>query len=447
MHLIFNNKLYYNNYYIMDDKMKEKSQCIICNINSYNYIFALLLPISCMFIHFFQEIMFKRYKFKNDSDDFYTTKNYKLLKYNIPILFYYFFPKLFSIIIIYIIKLKTKGETSLENQNKVLRRYHFFTEKHNIKKILLLIYSISLLEVVYKADDSILYYLKKIGKIDKLIEKRTGFIIFVPLFSYMILNKKLYKHHLFALFLAIIGAIILFITNLCMDYSTFNDSIYHIINIFFSSFFSLALVLIKYLMINYLIDPYNFLFYDGLFCIFNLIAICPFLEYYFVINIDDEKENEKLKGENDNYFRNNYNGIFQIFDDQDWKFYISFCISFIASFFYFIFNVVTIFYFSPYLNVLTDFLTPFLLNILDFIFVNNDDKSAKTFILENIGYGIIIFGALILNEIIIFNFFGLNENTYSNISDRGKLDCKVIEELVPNDETDVENEEIAEEEA
>ena len=200
-------------------------------------------------------------------------------------------------------------------------------------------------------------------------------------------------------------------------------------------------------MINYLIDPYNFLFYDGLFCIVNLIAICPFLEYYFVINIDDEKENEKLKGENDNYFRNNYNGIFQIFDDQDWKFYISFCISFIASFFYFIFNVVTIFYFSPYLNVLTDFLTPFLLNILDFIFVNNDDKSAKTFILENIGYGIIIFGALILNEIIIFNFFGLNENTYSNISDRGKLDCKVIEELVPNDETDVENEEIAEEEA
>ena len=431
----------------MNDKKKEKSQCIICNINSYNYIYALLLPISCMFIHFFQDIMFKRYKFKNDFQDSYTTDNFKLLKYNIPILFYYFFPKLFSIIIIYIIKFKTKAESALEEQNKVLRRYHFFTEKQNIKKILLLIYIISFLEVVYKVDDSLLYYLKKIKKIDKLIEKRTGFIIFVPLFSYYILNKKLYRHHLFALLLAIMGALILFITQLCMKDSYFHDGIYHIINIFFSSFFSLALVLIKYLMIKYLIDPYNFLFYDGLFCIANLLLICPFLEYYVVTNIDDDDKNSKLLGENDHYFRNNYLGIFEIFKNQDWKFSISFCISFIASFFYFIFNVITIFYFSPYLNVLTDFLTPFLLNILDFIFNNNDDKEAKTFIFENIGYGIIIFGALILNEIIIFNCLGLNENTYSKISDRGKIDSNALEELVPNglnddNENELENETI-----
>ena len=175
--------------------MEEKKSCMKWNLNSKKYYYAFFLPISCMFIHFFQELMIRKSE---------ATNHFKILKYNLPLLFYYFLPKIFSLFILIIIKSKTKGESDLEEQNKLIRRYHITIEKENRKKILILIYIISLLEVIYKADDSVLYYLKKIEKTEILIEKRTGFILFVPLFSYLILNKKLYRHHVFALiFIAI----------------------------------------------------------------------------------------------------------------------------------------------------------------------------------------------------------------------------------------------------
>ena len=89
--------------------------------------------------------------------------------------------------------------------------------------------------------------------------------------------------------------------------------------------------------------------------------------------------------------------------------------------------------------MLTDFLTPFLLNIIDFFTIEEGKKKNnfnKKFVIENIGYALIIFGALILNEIIILNFFGLNENTYTNISERGKLDSVILDELGPGVETE-----------
>ena len=144
------------------------------------------------------------------------------------------------------------------------------------------------------------------NKIKLLIEKRTGFIIFVPLFSYFILHKKLFKHHLFALFLAITGALFIQVSRMILKISLFDDYIYHFINLFFSSLFSLSLVLIKYLMTKFIIlSPYNFLLYDGLFCIINSL-FCPLLEYIFVITID-KNINPSI------YFRKNYLGIFEIF--------------------------------------------------------------------------------------------------------------------------------------
>ena len=187
--------------------MKEKKNCIMCNLNSLSYIYPGLLPISCMCIHFFQDKIFE-------------IDSYKMLKYNLPLLFYYFLPKIFSIIFIGIIHKKTKNEELIKKEEKVLRRYHFFIQSENKKKVFFLIFIISLLEVIYKIDDSILIYLKKIGKIHLLVEKRSGFIIFVPLFSYFILHKKLYRHHLFALILALIGIFILNFCRFLLGFST-----------------------------------------------------------------------------------------------------------------------------------------------------------------------------------------------------------------------------------
>ncbi len=109
---------------------------------------------------------------------------------------------------------------------------------------------------------------------------------------------------------------------------------------------------------------------------------------------------------------------------------------FFSSFGYFICNVFTIFHFSPYLNVLTDFLTPLLLYICNNI-LQNEKATILAFFIGVVGFIIVIFGALILNEIIILNFFGLNENTYTNISERGKLDIICLDELgVPTEDND-----------
>ena len=398
--------------------MDKAEHCIICNLNSTKYFYAFLLPIFCMLLHFFQEIIYK------ETDNL-------TLKYNLPLLFYYFLPKLFSIILMLIRNAKAKGESNTKENTIVLRRYHFTITTEHRKKILLLIYVISLLEVIYKIDDLLLYYLYKIEKTKLLIEKRTGFIIFVPLFSYYILKKKLYKHHLLALFILLIGEIIILVTLLILNYSSFKDWKYHIINIFFSSFFSLSLVLIKYIMVKYvIISPYNFLMYDGIFCIINLL-LCTLFEYFIVKNIsDNDKES--------NFFEKNYKEIIFIFKDKTWKFFLSFFIFFFSSFGYFICNVLTIFHFTPYLNVLTDFLTPCLLNILYFFCFEDksEDNIVIRFIFQIIGFILIILGALILNEIIILNFCGLNENTYSNISNRGKLDSEAMEELTPNVDND-----------
>ena len=408
---------------------EERNHCILCNLNSTTYIYAFLLPISCMCIHVFQDKMFKISKPKD---------SFKMLKYNLPLLFYYFLPKTFSIIFIIIIKFKTKEESDTKETNKLLRRYHFFITNENKKKIYFLIFFVSILEVIYKIDDSLLLYLNRIEKIKLLVEKRSGFIIFVPLFSYFILNKILYKHHIFALILSIIGSLIINISRFCLGFSLIDNFFYHLINILFSSFFSFALVLTKYVMVKYIITPYNFLFYDGIFCIINSL-IWVLLEYVVVININDS-ENNILQNENENYFINNYYEIINIFIGQDSVFYLYFFLSIIASFGYFIFNILTIFNFSPYLNVLTDFLTPFLIYNISFIFEEKSSQKVTRFFCENIGYVLVILGALILNEIIILNFCNLNENTYLSISRRGRIDSiNGLEEFVPNENDDNED--------
>ena len=162
----------------------------------------------------------------------------------------------------------------------------------------LLIYIISLLEVIQENGDLLLYYYQRIGTLKWLVEKKSGLIMFVPFLSYFILKIDLHKHHILALVLGFIGA---FITNFCrfpLKFCLLKDYPFHILNIFFSFLLSLSLVLIKYVMIKFIIiSPYLFLFYEGIFCIINSV-ICILLEYIIVINLPDDP----LKNEDKNYF-------------------------------------------------------------------------------------------------------------------------------------------------
>ena len=394
--------------------MNEKKSFISCNCKTKLYVYPFLLPVAYMLIRYMREEIFS----------FSEKDKFMILKFNLPLLFYYSLSKMLAIIFIPIINSNTKGESNEKNQNKSMRKYHLITKNENLKKKLLLIYFISLLEVIFDDCECLLYYYQKNGDLKWLIEKKTGYIIFVPIFSYFILGKVLHRHHILGLVLGFIGAGFVNICRFPLKFSVTEDMPFHLLNILFSSLFSLALVLIKLLFLNYLIiSPYTYLFYDGFFCIINSI-ICTILQYVIVIKLKDK--NNKL--ENSNYFKHNFLGIFTIFSGKNSKFYICFFLNFIFSFCYYLFNVLTIYHYSPFLNVLVELFLPIDNDVLDILFEDKDKKIfnkeniIKRFIIQSVGYLILFFGSLILNEIIILNFWGFNKNTYSVISLRGALD-------------------------
>ena len=411
--------------------MKEKKSYISCNCKTKCSFYTFLLPILFIIIRYFHDKFFELSK---------PYLSFKILKYNLPYLFYLYLPKIFSILLITIIKSNTKGESNNQEENIVLRKYHFIAITKNKKKMILLLYIISFLEVAQEYGDSILYYyqrmeIEKEKKIIKgwLIEKKTAFIVFVPILYYFILDKELHRHHILALILGFIGAFIINLYRFVLEFSDTTDYPFHLLNLFFSFLYSLALVFIKYIMSKYLIlSPYIFLFYDGIFCIINSI-ICTLIFYILVINIPDVNPKIDIAEENNKYFSNNFLQIFTIFIGQEWEFYLYFFLSFIISFFYYVINALTIYNYSPYLFILIESCLPIDSDIFPIIFNNNvydnetTEKIIKRTYIQVIGYIILFFASLILNEIIVFNFCGLNKNTFSKIVLRGDLDSSLKE--------------------
>jgi len=268
--------------------------------------------------------------------------------------------------------------------------------------------------------------------------KKDRIYYFCP--TYFLLDKVLYRHHILALILGSIGAIIVNYCRFPLHFSNVEDFPFHLLNILFSSMFSFALVLIKYIMANYLIlSPYVFLFYDGIFCIINSFIVI-LLEWPILININDE--NEKLKGENDNYLKNNYLEIFTIFLEQSKDFYIYFFLSFILQYFYYIINVLTIYNFSPFFIVVLEACLPidndFIYILLGKVNYEEEFVFQRTYY-QLIGYTIIFIAALILNEIFILNFCGFNKNTYKTISMRANKDLETDLKIDEKDEDEDED--------
>ena len=87
-----------------------------------------------------------------------------------------------------IIRNKTKdGSQEITRLSKV---YHYITINNKKKRMFLLIYIISLLEVIQESADLIVYYYQMIGTIKWLGEKKTGLIIFVPIFMLFYIENR-----------------------------------------------------------------------------------------------------------------------------------------------------------------------------------------------------------------------------------------------------------------
>ena len=108
-----------------------------------------------------------------------------------------------------------------------------------------------------------------------------------------------------------------------------------------------------------------------------------------------------------------------------------------------------LFNYSPFLIILVEALLPLDSDIIKIILNQEDEyirlnkrKFLKRAYYQTIGYAILFIGALILNEIIIFNCCGFNKNTFSNITLRGKIDSICNLELDSRDEINEEDSEM-----
>ena len=269
----------------MEEK-KYKFVSFHCKLKLSGYAF--LLPFLFIAIRYWHDQVFHLYK---------PMDNLKILKYNLPYLFYLFLPKILSIIFILIVKSNTRSESiSSASDNIIIKNYHIAVEKGNRKKILLLIYIVSLLEALHEDIDSLLYYYEIYyydPPEDKyirgwLVEEKSCVIIFVPIFAYLILHTEIHRHHYLALFFGYFGTIFVNASRFFLDFSYLEDYPFHFLNMGLSLINSLSLVLIKYIMTKYvLLSPYIFLFYDGIFNIINSI-ILALLQYVIVINLPDQ---------------------------------------------------------------------------------------------------------------------------------------------------------------
>ena len=140
--------------------MEAKKSYLSCNCNGKINLAIFVFPLSYVIIRFLHDKMFLFSK---------PTNTFKILKYNLPYLFYLYLPKIFSIIIILINKYNIKNENGLELNNN---RTTIDTINKYGKKMILYLCIVSLLEVLYDNIDSLAYYYQMKGELHWLVEKK-----------------------------------------------------------------------------------------------------------------------------------------------------------------------------------------------------------------------------------------------------------------------------------
>ena len=100
----------------------RRKKCIFSWYTQKISFYPFLLPILYMFFRYCKDQIIEASP----------PKNYKLLKYNLPYLFYLYLPQLFAIFIIPIIKYKTEGTEG--DSNRATKIYHVISIQKNKKK-------------------------------------------------------------------------------------------------------------------------------------------------------------------------------------------------------------------------------------------------------------------------------------------------------------------------
>lgn len=283
--------------------------------------------------------------------------------------------------------------------------------KKNILKIFLILLIMSIL-LILNPIFSVLFYGKNI------LEQRIFYLLFIPIFSKIILNLDIFSHQILSLIIAIIGFILLLIPDLLVI--TKNDILPNILIFLDSIFFSLFLVLCKFLTQNFYISPYLCILLIGLISTFIIL-------FLFIIY-------SLIKFHNFNYFIDTFN--FSNIEIKGKLLGLYFFAYFFSTIILVILIILIIYYFSPTLFIVTDIISPFLLWLVSCM--KNTDKKINI-VFNSLGYFIVFFSSLIYNEIIIFNFCGFNTNTKKCIEERQKEELIALKEDQNQEKNDYES--------
>ena len=379
--------------------VKKLSNYIEFNNLSCYHLIAIAVPICCMLTTYVQKS-----ELNTINKEILSCKESNCVKV-FPYFFNIFVSKILSIFLVLIKRHMNKERSSNKLQKietKQMRRYHLGVNNLNKKiKVAFLIIGISFLELFFKIEG----YLT-IGK-PNFIELKLGFLLLVPIISVFILKKQLFKHHYLAFGICLVAFILVCIST--VFYKKKPTALEQLRHLSFSIPLGLAFVLIKYLYNNSFVDAFSFLFYDGILCIgIPFIAIA-------IIAI--------FKGSD--YFSDNMNGVSNIFDQ---RVFLIFFLVVIFSFFYYLTNALTIYFFNPSLMVMTDILSPIFRWVFEVKKEIDEDNFLFIAIFKITGFLLIIFTAFVFNELLILHFCGFDCNIEENIKERAESEAMGIGE-------------------
>ena len=104
-------------------------------------------------------------------------------------------------------------------------------------------------------------------------------------------------------------------------------------------------------------------------------------------------------------------------------------------------SFLALFYFSPTLFMVTDIINPIIEWIIS-LFQNEKEYKTLDIILNSIGYSLVLFFSLIYNEIIIFNFFGLNRKTIKYLDKKQKEELSLIIDNFDDEDNNIDGEQL-----
>ena len=341
-----------------------------------------------------------------------------------------------SLIPYLLIRKKTKSEIINNNDlNKVKSKEeikYIYNDKNkkvfknNLKSIILNLFLISLFDFLAKISTVTYYFIKEKQNFDvkqaNLNSVLIFFVIFLFLFSRLILKAEFYKHHIFSFIIFIICLIVLIALDFIEIYDNNSDSlfmsyIFLFVKIFAVFLYSIVNVFSKIMFLYYYFSPYSLLLTKAIIQFFYLIIFSLPLCF---IKFKNEEGEEMLI----------FSMIPSIFENKLYIFlYILYLIN---SFFYNILNLIIIDIFSPNHTAISNILENFGILIINVI--QKDIKTDYYLIIRFIMFIILIIASFIYNEFLVINICGLGNDTKLFLDYKEKHDLSLIEEINENDD-------------